>query len=165
MDGRITHSEETRIEAAKQFALGYGYHVVAKYLGLPAGTMRIWHDSYLQGRLLNSYLMRENRSYPQQLKVAAVEKFLAGTPKPEILLEFGISTRALFNKWVLTYRTDGPEGLSPKLRGRRPTGIGSESLEQKVHRLEMENALLKKFQALMIEDQAAQPSKRKRSRH
>ena len=163
MHGRISHSEETRTEAASYFSQGYGFHAVATYMGLPSGTMREWLDSYRQGRLLNFDLVRENRSYPQQLKVAAVEKFLAGTPKPEILLEFGISTRTLFNKWVLAYRKDGPAGLTPKPKGRKPAGIDGESLEEKVSRLEMENALLKKYQALVIADQAAQPSKRKQS--
>lgn len=165
MDGRIAHSEETRIEAGKFFALGHSYRAVATYLGIPYGTVRIWQDSYRQGHLLNSGLVRENRRYSQQLKVAAVEKFLAGTPKSDIVLEFGISTRALFNSWVLAYRKDGPAGLVPKPRGRKPSVVGSETLEQKVYRLEMENALLKKYEALVIADQAAQPSKRKQSHH
>ena len=165
MDGRIAHSEETRMEVAKLFENGHSYQAVATYLGLPLGTVRGWQDSHRQGHLLNFDLVRENKRYSQQLKVAAVEKFLAGTPKPDILLEFGISTRALFNSWVLAYRKDGPAGLVPKPRGRKPSLVGSETLEQKVYRLEMENALLKKYEALVIEDQAARPSKRKQSHH
>jgi transposase len=165
MDGRINYSEEIRIEAARQFALGYGYHLVAKYLGLPLGTARKWQDAYRQGRLLHSGFVRENKFYPEQLKLAAVEKFLAGTPKTEIILEFGISTRAVFDKWVAAYRKDGPAGLAARPKGRRPSVVGIESLEAKVYRLEMENALLKKFQALMAKEEAAQPSKRRRSRH
>ena len=42
MDGRIIYSEETRIEAAKQFALGHGSAAVATYLGLSRATMRTW---------------------------------------------------------------------------------------------------------------------------
>ena len=165
MDGRINHSEETRIEAARLFGLGNGYHVVAKCLSLPLSTGRTWHDAYRQGRLLDSGDVRENKIYSQQLKVAAVEKFLAGTPKTDIVAEFGISARSLFERWVTAYRKDGPAGLAPKPRGRRPSVVGQESLEQKVQRLEMENALLKKFQALMAEDEAAQPQKRRQSRH
>lgn len=163
MDGRINYFEETRSEAAKQFAQGFGYHVVARLLSLPVGTARIWHDSYLQGRLLHSDAVRENKIYPQDLKLAAVEKFLAGTSKAEIILEFGITTRAIFNRWVSAYRKDGPAGLVAKPRGRKPLVVGKESLEAKVHRLEMENALLKKFHALMTQQNPAQPSKRKRS--
>lgn len=165
MVGQGGYSEEIRIEAARQFALGHGASAVATYLGLPHGTMRKWQDAYRQGRLLNSGVVRENRIYSQQLKQAAVEKFLAGTPKSEIIFEFGISTRSLFDRWVAAYRKDGPSGLVPKPKGRKPSVVGKESLEQKVYRLEMENVLLKKFQALMAEDRAAQPSKRRRSRH
>ena len=153
------------MEASRQFALGYGYFVVAKYLGLPRGTARTWQDAYHQGHLLHSGDVRENRIYSQQLKVAAVEKFLAGTPKTDIVLEFGISARSLFDRWVAIYRKEGPGGLAPKPKGRKPQVVGTESLEAKVYRLEMENALLKKFQALMAKEKAAQPSKRKRSRH
>lgn len=165
MDGRINYSEETRVEATRQFELGNGYHVVAKYLGLPLSTARTWHDAHRQGHLLHSGFVRENRIYPQQLKLEAVEKFLAGTPKTDIVAEFGISARSLFERWVAAYRKDGPAGLAPKPRGRKPSAVGQESLEAKVQRLEMENALLKKFQALMAEDEAAQPQKRRRSRH
>ena len=165
MDGRVGYSEEIRIQAAEQFALGYGARTVARYLGLPFDTMRIWQDSYRQGCLLNSGAVRENRSYPYSLKVAAVEKFLAGTPKSEIILEFGISTRALFNKWVATYRKEGAPGLVAKPKGPKPSVVGQESLEQKIYRLEMGNALLKKFQALMAKEQLARPSKRKQLPH
>lgn len=164
MDGRISHSEDKRIEAAKQFALGYGYYMVATYLGLSPGTARKWQDAFRQDRLLHSGGVRENRIYPEQLKLAAVEKFLAGTPKTEIILEFGISTRSLFDRWVAAYRKDGPSGLALKPRGRKRSEVVQESLEAKVYRLEMENALLKKFQALMTQEEAAQSSRRKQSR-
>ncbi|MDO8713986.1 MAG: helix-turn-helix domain-containing protein [Polynucleobacter sp.] len=165
MDGRIAHSDDVRIEASKQFALGYGYFTVAKFLGLPLSTARTWQDAYRQGHLLHFETMRENKVYPQELKVEAVEKFLAGTSKTEILLEFGITTRSVFDKWVAIYRKDGPSALAAKPKGRRLLVEGTETLEAKVYRLEMENALLKKFQALMTEEEAARPSKRKRSSH
>ena len=165
MDGRFSYSEETRIEVARLFTLGHGARAVATYLGLSHSTMRRWQDSYRQDNLLNSGFVRANKVYSGQLKVAAVKKFLAGTSKTEIILEFGISTRSIFDKWVSIYRKDGPAGLIAKRRGRKPLVIGEESLEQKVYRLEMENALLKKFQALVAKEKAAQPSKRRRSSH
>jgi transposase-like protein len=165
MDGRVGYSEEIRVQASELFASGYGARTVARYLVLPMSTMRVWEDSFRQGHLLNSGAVRENKIYPQHLKVAAVEKFLAGTPKSQILLEYEISTRSLFNKWVAAYRKDGPEGLVAKTKGPKPSVVGTESLEQKIYRLEMENALLKKFQALMAKEQQARPSKRKQLPH
>ena len=165
MGGRIGYCEEIRIQAAGQFALGCSARAVARYLGLPYETMRAWQDAYRQGSLLNSSAVRENKSYSYELKVAAVEKYLAGTPKSEIIAEFAISTRALFNKWVAAYRKDGASGLVAKAKGRKPSVPGTESLEAKLYRLEMENAILKKFHALMAKERAAQPSKRKRPGH
>ena len=165
MDGRIRYSEEARIEVARLFTLGYGAKAVSTYLALPYDTMRVWEDSFRQGWLLNSGGVREIKSYPYELKLAAVEKFLAGTPKSEIILEFEISTRAVFNKWVFAYRKDGADGLVAKPRGRKALVVGQESLEQKIYRLEMENALLKKFQALMVKEQQSRPSKRKQLPH
>ena len=165
MDGRIRYSGEVRIEVARLFTLGHGAKAVATYLGLPYDTMRVWEDSYHQGCLLNSGGVRENKSYPYELKLAAVEKFLAGTPKTEIILEFEISTRAVFNRWVFAYRKDGAKGLVAKPKGRKPLVAGQESLEQKIYRLEMENALLKKFQALMAKERQARLSKRKQLPH
>jgi len=164
MDRRNGYSEETRIEVAQQFELGYSYGAVATFLGLPPGIVRNWQDAHRQDRLLNSGLVREKRKYSQELKVEGVEKFLAGTPKSDVIAEFGISTRTLFNTWVATYRKDGPSGFVPKPRGHKPSMVGSESLEAKIYRLEMENTVLKKFQALMAEKKAAQPAKRKQSR-
>ena len=77
MDGRIRYSEEIRIEIARQFALGYGARAVATKLVLPHETMRVWEDSYRQSCLLNSSNVRENRTYPEHPKVAAVENFLS----------------------------------------------------------------------------------------
>jgi transposase-like protein len=161
MDGRVRHSEEIRLEASRQFALGHGCFTVAKFLDLPLSTARTWQDSFRQGHLLHFETVKEKKFYPEELKVAAVEKFLAGTSKTEIILEFGITTRSLFDKWVAIYRKDGPLALAAKPRGRRLLVEGTETLEAKVYRLEMENALLKKFQALMTEKEAAQPLKRK----
>ena len=165
MDGRVGYSEEIRIQAAELFASGYGARTAARHLGLPLGTVRTWEDSYRLGHLLDFNAVRENRSYPYELKVAAVEKFLNGTPKSQILIEFEISTRALFNKWVAIYRRDGALGLVAKTKGRKPSVVGSQSLEQKIYLLEMENALLKKYHALMAKEQLARPSKRKQSPH
>jgi transposase len=131
MDGRFSYSEETRRQVARLFALGHGARAVATYLGLPHTTMRQWQDAYRQGHLLHSGSVREIKIYPEQLKLAAVEKFLAGTPKTDIVLEFGISARSLFDKWVAAYRKDGPSGLVPKPRGRKPSVMAKRAWRQR----------------------------------
>ena len=166
MDGRIRHQIETRIEAARLFDAGFGYTAIATQLRLPLGTLRDWQDAHRQGRLLDSALMAENKYYSPQVKLAAVEKFLAGTTKTEVIVEFGISTRSVFNKWLAIYRLDGAKALVGKVKGRpkRSVDQGQETLEAKVYRLEMENAVLKKFHALMAKEEAALKAKRRQSR-
>jgi len=89
-------------------------------------------------------------------KVAAVEKFLAGKAKADVLVEFGITSRAVLNKWIVAYRADGVLGLVDKPRGRKPRGkdLASQALEERIYHLERENAVLKKFHALMDEQKA-----------
>jgi transposase len=166
MDGRIKHQIETRIEAARLFDAGFAYSAIATHLRLPPGTLRDWQDAHRQGRLLGLAAMAENKHYSPEAKLAAIEKFLAGTTKAEIIDEFHISNRALFNKWLAIYRTQGAEGLAGKPKGRpkRRVDQSQETLEQKVYRLEMENAVLKKFHALMAKEEAALKAKRRQSR-
>ena len=94
-----------------------------------------------------------SKSYPYGVKVAAVERFLGGASTADVVLEFEISTRSLLDKWVAIYRAQGAEGLRPKRKGRVPKDPNVETLEQKVARLEMENLVLKKLNALVAADQ------------
>ncbi len=156
MDKRVKHQIETRIEARRLFDAGFGCGAVSTHLGVPAGTVRIWQDKHRQGLLLVLDIVSKKKQYSQALKLAAVEKFLSGTSITDVLIEFEISNRSLFNKWVALYRTNGADGLAAKPKGRRPqeSDPGKQSLEERLYFLEMENAVLKKFQALMQEKDA-----------
>jgi len=103
------------MEVARLFALGHGARAVATYLGLSHTTMRQWQDAYRQGRLLHSGDVREIKIYPQQLKVAAVEKFLAGTsPSLE-----SAPVHFLTSGWPPIAKTDQP-ALLPGQRDESP---------------------------------------------
>lgn len=166
MDGRRKHKTETRIEAARLFDAGFGYGAVATYLRLPEGTCREWFDSHRSGRLIGLGSVSGYKNYGFDVKVAAVQKFLAGTMKAEILAEFDITSRSLFNKWVAAYRQHGVEGLRPKAKGRpkKNPDPNSESDAEKIFRLEMEVEVLKKLIALRSEEEAALMAKRRQSR-
>jgi transposase-like protein len=151
MDLRVKHSLETRIEVARLFDAGFGYKAVAAHLGLKGDTVRHWQDRYLQGRLLDSTPMKK-KFYSAAVKVAAVEKFLAGTSKTDVVAEFQISNRGMLSKWVATYREFGPDGLLPKAKGRPRDDSRPETLEQRLAFLEMENEILKKWVALAQEE-------------
>lgn len=151
VDSKYSFPLESRIEAAKLFDAGFGVKAVATHLGLNRDTVRSWSDKHSQGRLLDSVFMGY-RSYSQQVKVAAVEKFLSGTPKSAVVSEFEISSRSLFDKWVRLYRADGPEGLALQKRGRPGKDSHPETLEERLAFLEMENEILKKWVALAQEE-------------
>lgn len=166
MTGRRVFTTETRIEAARLFDAGFGFKLVARQLRLSPGTMRLWQDAHKQGRLLGLGFVTKNKEYSGELKLAAVEKFLNGALKTEVMAEFNITTRAMLNKWLSIYRVQGVEGLMPKPKG-RPKKNGNQALEtdaEKIIRLEMEVAVLKKLIALESREEAAQLAKRRQSR-
>lgn len=163
MDKRVKHQTETRIEAARLFDAGFGVSFAAAELGVSSHTIGDWQSSHRRGRLLQLGDMTGNNRYSQQQKIQAVEEFLAGKSKTEVLAEYGISTRGVFNKWLTAYRAGGPSALLDKPKGRPPItkDHSKQSLEDRTYQLEMENAVLKKFQALM-DEQEAQSKKRRR---
>jgi transposase len=69
------------------------------------------------------------------------------------MARFEIRHLSQLEDWVRRYREHGAAGLQPGKRGRKPRAApAEETLEQKVRRLEMENAALKKLQALAAEE-------------
>lgn len=147
MDRRFGFSLETRIEAARLFDAGFSYTYASAELSMSKYTLRHWHDQYLQGRLLDCDTM-VTKKYSSDMKIAAVEKFLAGSSKTEVVVEFQISNRSVLNKWVKIYQECGPDGLVAKRVGRPRTDSVGESLEEENDRLRMENEILKKWVAL-----------------
>ena len=62
---------ETRQEAVHLFELGYGYKAVGALLGCPSATVRKWLYTFRAGGK-EALLVGENRTYSQELKIAAV---------------------------------------------------------------------------------------------
>lgn len=162
MDNREKYSSETRIEAARLFDAGLGLKSVATHLGVSRDTARDWADYHRQGRLLGLAVMG-NRRYSQQQKIAAVEMFLSGVSKADVVAKFEISSRSLFTKWVALYREFGPEALMAKSRGRPKKVIEhkAETDAQRIYRLELENAVLKKSIALLAAEDLVRKTRRK----
>lgn len=163
---RRSYSPETLIEAARLFDEGFGYRAVANQMLLSQYTVRDWLDQHNQGILIGLGPMRQ-RKFSYEEKLAAVELLVAGVTKTEVMERFSIPTRSLLNKWFASYRLEGPEALAPKPKG-RPTKNKAEVQEtdaERIKRLEMEVAVLKKYNALLAEEDYAQRTRRKSSRH
>ena len=86
------------------------------------------------------------KHYPKEVKLEAVRLFGEGKSHREITAALGIRDEQRTKKWVRAYRQKGVEAfekISQKGKGgRRPK---KENFQAYVARLELENALLKKF--------------------
>ncbi|WP_185740508.1 helix-turn-helix domain-containing protein [Homoserinimonas aerilata] len=138
--------------AEELIVAGYGRRAIASELGISAYTARKWVHAYQRFGVLGLVPVTANTKYPFELKLAAVQCFLGGDSKPEILDKFQIRSPAALDRWVRTFRATGEESLK-RTRGRPPASTAEETVERKVLRLEMENAALKKWQALVAEEQ------------
>jgi transposase len=164
---RRTHSLKALIEAARLFDEGFGYVAAARQLELSHYTVRDWLDKHNQGRAIGLGRMTTHKKYTAAEKLAAVSLFLSGVEKAEVMERFGIGTRTLLSTWVAIYRKHGPEGLEPKPKGRpkKDSNPVQETDAMRIQRLEMEVEILKKYNALLAEEDYAQRIKRKSSRH
>jgi transposase-like protein len=132
---------------------GYSYVVIARRMKVPERTAKNWVSLYRRQGIEGLVPMTTNKKYPAALKVEAVQAFLGGMTKDQVMARFGIRNKTQLELWVRRYRELGAEGLAERPRGRRPRSPGAgETMEQKVQRLEMENAALKKLHALAAEE-------------
>lgn len=162
MDNRVKHSPEVRAEAARLIAQGYGKRNVARALGISLRTADHFVLSFRQGRLLGlTDVESKHKKYSYELKLAAVQRFLAGTPNPQVCLEFEIPGQSILRRWVRDYRAAGPDGLKPKPKGRprKDDSVRPETQEEKIARLEFEIEALKKLQALVALERRRKPKR------
>ena len=132
---------------------GLGAKSLAKALGVSPRTARTWICTYRRRGGLWLADVRKNQSYPLELKIAAARAVvLEGQSVETVLGRFGISTRSVLTRWVQAYRDDGEDGLRPKKRGRPAAESRPETDAEKIARLEMENAALKKLAALVAQE-------------
>ena len=96
------------------------------------------------------------KHYSKEVKLEAVQLFEAGKTHGEITKALGIRDGQRSKKWIRAYREKGAEAFEEmakkSLRGRRPK---KENTKAYVARLEMENALLKKFHTELRDKQLA----------
>lgn len=84
------------------------------------------------------------RVYTFEVKLALVERFIAGETFLNLSTEAGLSSPALLEKWVRDFRRDGADGLRPKPKG-RPRNPGSPPPAElsELERLRRDNELLR----------------------
>ena len=82
--------------------------------------------------------------YPFELKLALVERYIAGETAQDLAAEAGLSSSGLLKNWAAAYRRDGVDALRPKPRGGPGTpGALPAEAEAELERLTRENELLR----------------------
>lgn len=157
VDLRLRYDESMRRRAAGLFAEGHGYRSAAIELELPPTTVRQWHRTFVAIGLEGLLAMgKKSRSYRWELKVAAAKDVVeGGEPKADVMARYGIASLSPLEKWCRAYREGGADALGPKPKGRPPGSRAKpaprtreQELEERVRKLEAENAYLKKLAAL-----------------
>ena len=90
--------------------------------------------------------------YSLELKLEALKLIEAGLSQAEVTERLGIRDPKRVKNWLWVYRREGVLGLKKPRRG-RPSK--RENTEAYVHRLEMENALLKKLHTELRKEELA----------
>lgn len=145
-------SEAQREAALAWFAEGLGDVAVATRLKVSRSPVqRLYRRWQVRGE---GTLVQQSagRRYAFEVKLALVERFLAGETALALASEAGLSSPMTLQQWVREYRRDGPEGLRPKPRGPRPRpapksqALGDVAVpedESELERLRRENELLR----------------------
>ncbi len=117
MSSRSSLSVVQRVSAVACFERGLGYRTTARFLGAPAVAVRSLYGLWrIHGR--GVLVSRAPKSYSFEVKLALVQRFLAGETGQDLAVEAGLSSRQQLQKWVRDYRLEGEDGLRPKRNGR-----------------------------------------------
>ncbi|MBG6226440.1 transposase-like protein [Arthrobacter sp. CAN_A2] len=101
-------------------------------------------------------MTKPKQVYSFEVKLALVERFIAGETALDLATEAGLSSPLLLQSWARKYRRDGVDALRPKPRGRPrspeappPAEVSElERLRRENERLRAEVAYLGKVRAL-----------------
>lgn len=147
---------DARAEAVRYFEMGFADKLVGRLLGIPHETIRKWLYAY---RALGkeALFVTKHKTYSHDLKVEVARAVIEGKmSKPEAMATYGVKGKTQINEWCRLYREGGADALLPKPKGRpkkqkKVFASREEELEARVQELELENEILKRFNALAEE--------------
>lgn len=159
-------TDEEKILAVRRYLEGKeGQKVIAESIGGTKGILQTWIRQYQQHG--ESSFKKDYTAYSADYKLKVLNYISEhGTSLREAAAIFNIPTHSLLSRWKKELETDGVDALIPKKKGRlvmkkevnKPTPVeGSvEALQAEVERLRMENAYLKKLNALVQSKEKSQ---------
>lgn len=150
---------------------------VSKVNSIDSSLLRMWIDSFNYYGIVGLE-PRKNTNYPVEFKLGVIKSIKTNQLSlKEARLKFDIPSNSIIIKWQKDFGKFGVDGLVPKRKGRPCTNMAKikrntskktipltreEELLKENERLRCENAFLKKFNALIQEQQDKkniQPSK------
>ena len=155
------YSHEVRIKVVMEIEKGENIKGTARKYGIEKTNVQRWYRRYQQGGIEG--LIGTNQKYSAEFKRNAVEYFLANDVSLDrAAATFGIPNNATLLIWKRQFLTEGAAALQDTQKG-RPAKLPKkqdksskpmskeEEYEARIKELEMENAYLKKLNALVSE--------------
>ena len=162
MSGKKNYSSELKLQIVQRYLQGnISIREVAEKFCVDQSDVRKWKDAYLQHGMAG--LCTTHGTYTGDFKVTVVEYMHnTGASTRQTAAHFNIPSRTTVSKWERIYYEQGKEALYIDNRGRPRTMKNkvknttnkkdlntNEDLLAEVQRLRMENAYLKKLNALI----------------
>ena len=152
------YNKEFKLKAVKEYLKGKdSYNSLARRLGISEPKLEMWIKKY--ERFGEKGLERNKVSYNGNFKLNVVKYMHKNNLSAnETAIHFNLSGCNIVCKWERIYYEEGPQELFTERRGRKLNMSKSkkklskeveEDLIEEVQRLRMENAYLKKLQALV----------------
>lgn len=154
-------SKEFRVKLVKKIDQGESFHSVAKQYGVGETTLKEWYANYSHGGI--KQLVSTQKHYSQDFRIYAIEyRWQHDLSYKLAAAELEIPSKSVLYQWETQYLKYGASGLLNKRRGRPPKMprkpekpkhelTREEQLEAEIAQLRMENAYLKKLNALVKE--------------
>ena len=171
----VKFTPQEKIEAVKKYLNGIeGSNTVAKSIGVNSGVFHNWIKQYEY--FGEEAFEKRYTSYPAQYKLDVLNYMNEhGTSIRETAAIFNIPSPETLRNWKIAFETKGLDALEIKKKGRLsmknenqktsnkpvPAEGSIEALQTELERLRMENAYLKKLNAL-VQNKEKSPNKTKR---
>lgn len=157
------YSNEIKLEVVKYCIENYhSSYDAEKYFNIPVPNIKKWIKNYKENGV-NGLIKNKVSSYSGEFKQKVVEYMHTNhLSLQETACHFNLGNNEVVNKWERIYYEEGPQSLYEERRGRnknmsskpRKKKLSKEVEEDLIaenQRLRMENAYLKKLQALVQE--------------
>jgi transposase len=149
-----------KLEAVTRYLKGKeSFRSIGNLFGTSEAVVRNWVAQYKQNGI-NGLLKKSYTTYSGQFKLNVLNYMNEnGTSPNETSTIFNISSPSLIRKWRIQFESQGLDALESKKKGRpsmkkdtkktQPIEGSIEELQAELDRLRMENAYLKKLNALV----------------